>query len=601
MKNLTVLDLEVYPNYTLFAFKHLETGVLETIELIGENSELTDEERGQMVNIMKNRITFGFNSRNYDLPLIILALQGKSAEEIYEIGDKIITENIPYFHLYKMFHVKQPKSFDHFDVQEPAPGVRVSLKLYAGRMNFKQLQDLPIEPGTTVSEEQMQSLRSYCENDLDITIALYDRIKDRIDLRVEMGKQYGEDLRSRSDAQIAESVIRSAFVKLTGKRPYAPKIPTTTTFKYEVPDFIEFQTPGLQEMLEKIRKHDFALNDKGGVINPPLMKDTKIQVGYSTYQFGIGGIHSCEKKQCIIPDPDKRELLIDKDVASYYPSIILNLELYPRHLGEHFLSFYRSIVQERLAAKAEGNKVVNESLKIVINGGFGKLCSKFSALYAPDLFIGVTLTGQLSLLMLIEALENEGIYVVSANTDGFVSLLRETQHFTYESICAAWEKKTCFNLDETYYNALYSRDVNNYLAITRDGKMKGKGIFTVDPLSKNPQAPICVAAVAELLKSGKAISDTIMECTDVSQFLNVRSVTGGAVWQDAYLGKVVRWIYTTEDNGPIRYKTNGNKVPKSDSSEPLMRLPEKVPSSIDRERYIDEAMFILDDLGLTNL
>lgn len=61
------------------------------------------------------------------------------------------------------------------------------------------------------------------------------------------------------------------------------------------------------------------------------------------------------------------------------------------------------------------------TFKIVLNGTFGKLGSKYSFLYSPNLMIQVTITGQLALLMLIEALEAAGISVVSANTDGIVS------------------------------------------------------------------------------------------------------------------------------------------------------------------------------------
>ena len=113
---------------------------------------------------------------------------------------------------------------------------------------------------------------------------------------------------------------------------------------------------------------------------------------------------------------------MDCDVASYYPSIILNQGLCPANIGENFLRVYKKIVDERLKAKKEGDKVVSESLKIVINGSFGKFGSKFSALYAPEMLLQVTLTGQLALLMLIEKLENADIKVISANTDGVVSV-----------------------------------------------------------------------------------------------------------------------------------------------------------------------------------
>src|SRR5665648_505827 len=112
--------------------------------------------------------------------------------------------------------------------------------------------------------------------------------------------------------------------------------------------------------------------------------------------------------------------LIDKDCTSYYPSIILGLRLYPTHMGDCFLEVYETIVNKRLEAKRNKDKVVANALKITINGSFGKLGSKYSNLYAPDLLIQVTLTGQLALLMLIEMIEGIGISIVSGNTDGIV-------------------------------------------------------------------------------------------------------------------------------------------------------------------------------------
>jgi len=598
MENLVVLDCEVYPNYTLFAFKNIDNQNIITIEIKDSDSFLDDESYRKLNTIMKKRMTFGFNSRNYDIPVILFALKRKTAKEIHKLSDYIIENNSPgWMTLQKFDLVWSTSEIKHFDIQEPSPGVKVSLKLYGARLNSHTLQDLPIEPGTILSNVDMDNVKQYCINDLNTTIDLFNHIKDRIKLRFDMSKQYTQDLLSKSDAQIAEVVIKSQLSKkFPGRKLYAPKISDSAKFKYLAPDFIKFQTPQLKDILKSINETTFQLDAKGSIKLPADLKKAKIKLGKSTYQLGIGGIHSTEKKQCVIPT--KYQILADKDVASYYPSIILNLGLYPKHLGTSFLDIYRNIVEERLKAKKEGNKVVNESLKIVINGSFGKLGSKYSALYSPDLMIAVTLTGQLALLMLIEKLELNGISVISSNTDGFVSLMHKDQYQTYDDICFDWELNTGFDLEETRYKALYSRDVNNYLAVTEKGA-KGKGIFTIDSIGKNPQAPICINSVIDLFTKNIPIEKTIRECKDLTQFLTVRSVTGGAVFRNEYLGRVVRWIYSTNGEA-IKYKKNGNKVAKSDGARPIMTL-DGFPTDIDYARYIKEATDILDDLGFTDL
>ena len=593
MKNFVVLDCEVYPNYFLAAFKNIDNGNVITIESRGADKSLTPEATKKLRSIMHKRTTFGFNSNKYDMPIILFALKGKTCREIHKLSDFIIGENSAPWMTMKRFDLIQPSAMSHFDISDPSPGVMVSLKLYGGRLNSKRLQDLPISPGTMLTEQEMDDTLDYCINDLNTTIDLYRKVEDRIQLRYDMSKQYDQDLRSKSDAQIAEVVIKSVLTKkFPNKRIKRPVIKSSTTFKYDIPSYIKFEGKQLKDALEVIRHHEFELDGKGSIKLPKELKSMKIELGESKYQLGIGGIHSTEKKQAIISLED--QILCDRDVASYYPAIILNLKLYPKHLGPAFLDIYQDIVDERLKAKKSGNTLVNQSLKIVINGSFGKLGSKWSILYSPDLMMAVTITGQLALLMLIERLENAGISVISANTDGFVSIMDKSLYELYDDICFQWELDTAFELEETRYKALYSRDINNYVAITEYGA-KGKGIFNINQIAKNPAAAICIQSVMDYLTKGADIEATIRDCKDITQFLTVRSVTGGAIWRDQYLGRVVRWIYST-DGEKITYKKNGNKVPKSDGSRPVMELDGMV-DDIDYDRYIQEAYDILKDIG----
>jgi hypothetical protein len=593
MENLVVLDFEVYPNYTLFAFKRLDNGKVVTIEIIGEDEQLTQDQRKQIATILQTRTTFGFNSNNYDIPILIYALKRKTAKEICELSNYIIHNNTRGREVMQKFNLNLPIKYKHFDIM-PTSGQKASLKLLGGRIHSPKLQDLPIEPNTYLTEKEIEITRLYCINDLNTTIDLYNRIKEEIKLREDISKKYSQNLLSKSDAQIAESIIKSELTKVTGKKFYAPKLPENAAFNYEPPSYIKFDSLEISEVFEFICTHSFSIDKKGSIIVPKEL--TNIKIKDSSYKIGVGGIHSKEKKQTIIPSGD--QLLIEKDVASYYPSMILNEKIFPKHLGPAFLKVYKKIVEDRLKAKKEGDKVVNATLKIVINGTFGKLGSKYSILYSPGLMLKVTLTGQLALLMLIERLENRGIKVVSANTDGFVSLLDKDKYSEYESICLDWELETGLILEENRYNALYSRDVNNYLAI-KDDSYKGKGIFTLDALSKNPQATITIKAVINyLIDATKTIEATIRNCEDLREFLVVRSVAGGAVYKDQYLGKVVRWIYIKEGD-TIYYKKNGNKVAKSDGSYPVMDLNIEVKAeAIDYDRYVQESYDVLKDIGI---
>jgi DNA polymerase elongation subunit (family B) len=250
-----------------------------------------------------------------------------------------------------------------------------------------------------------------------------------------------------------------------------------------------------------------------------------------------------------------------------------------------------------LESEIAHHKAQSDTLKIVVNGSFGKLGSKWSLLYAPDLMIQTTLSGQLALQMLIERMERNGVSVVSANTDGIVVKHRRDMDNYVAAIALEWELDTGYELEENEYSAIYSRDVNNYLAIQPDGSYKGKGAYANPGLMKNPANRICVKAVVDKLVHDKDIEQTIRECNDITQFVTIRQVKGGGEKDGAKLGKAVRWYYSTETDTPIVYSKNGNKVARSDGAMPIMNLPESLPGDIDYDWYIKEANDILEDIG----
>ena len=583
---MIILDTEVYKDYFLLMAMHLESGKIETFEIypghIGIDGIRT---------LMTRDTTVGFNSIGYDLPIIAAALSGKTNQEIKDVSDKIIVEGKRHWQL----GIKVPRNWDHIDLIELAIG-QASLKIYGGRLHAPKMQDLPIEPDASISPEQRAQLREYCRNDLEMTAILYNSLKPQIALRVAMGEQYGVDLRSKSDAQIAEVVIGSEIERLGGCAE-KPVIKKGYSFRYKDPGFIKFASADLQAVFERVLATDFTLSANGSVEMPAWLKSERITIGKAQYQMGIGGLHSCEKRQFIEVTSD--EVLADWDVASYYPNIILGQRLSPTHLGDDFLKVFQSIVTRRLDAKRSGDKVTADVLKIVINGTFGKLGSKYSFLYSPDLMAQTTISGQLALLMLIERMENAGIKVVSANTDGIVLHAPKALNGPMECIAWDWMLDTSYELERTNYRTIASRDVNNYVAVMLDGKTKGKGVFASPSLAKNPDCQIVYDAVAARIANGTPIERTIRRCDDIRRFVTVRRVTGGALWRGENIGKAIRYYYATSvpSEETIRYVKNGNKVPMSEGTRPLMQLPDAFPDDVDYDVYLVAAERLLCEVG----
>lgn len=586
LNHVLVFDIESYPNYFLIAFRSVELGKA----LVFEQSDGCNLDTRKVAWVARNFCLVGFNSKHYDIPMLQLAIAGKSASELFDATQKVIVDNVYGSDLTREC---ENIAINHVDLIEVAPG-QVGLKLYGGRLHCKRMWDLPFKPGTILSEDQAAIVRWYCINDLDLTELLYRDLTPQINLRETMSVEYGMDLRSKSDAQIAETVISSELQKLIG-RVYKPSVEVGTVYKYQVPAFISFETDAMRAMLSQLADFEFVVADDGYVRMPDALSQMKITIGSAQYQMGMGGLHSCEKGVSYWADDET--YIIDRDVASYYPSVILNLQLAPEHLGKSFLDVYSKIVERRLAAKAAGNKVVTDSLKIAINGSFGKLGSKWSVLYSPNLLFQVTITGQLCLFMLIEKLEINEISVISANTDGVVFKCAKRDYEKVQRLIEEWEKQTSFTTEETRYRSIHSRDVNTYIAIKTDNSVKTKGEYGFGSMSKNPNGLICVEAVVEYLKNGTPVADTIRACSDITKFITVRTVSGGAVRDSVYLGKAIRWYISTSARGEIIYAKNGNKVPQSENAMPVMTLPDSFPLDVDFDHYIRRANEILEKIN----
>lgn len=581
-----VWDIECYPNYFLVAFKSIQSKRVIYFESFDDQP--IDVKLLEWV--LTNVCIVGFNSISYDEPMINIALTGANNIELYQATVDLIVNGQPAWSILRSKKIKKIK-VDHIDLIEVCP-LMASLKIYAGRLHCRKMQDLPFKPGTLLTRQQSLIVRLYCVNDLDNTALIRYELREEITLREHLSDEYGIDLRSKSDAQIAEAVIGRELENMGSSHLRAPPIEIGRVYNYEAPKYLRFETQGMQSVLQFIKNSQFVVGESGAIGLPESFKDLNIRIGTTDYQMGIGGLHSKEKSRSHVSGATFR--LFDFDVTSFYPRIILNLGLYPEHIGPQFLRVYGGIVDRRVAAKKAKRNIEANSLKIVANGSYGKLGSKFSILYAPHLVIQTTLTGQLSLFMLIEALENRGIPVVSANTDGIVIKCPTGQEEFMRAIIQWWEKETNFQLEDTEYKALYSKDVNNYIAIKMDGGVKGKGEYAnpwSDPkmaifrFHKNPVTTVCIDAVYALLTKGTDPYKYIRECKDVTKFVAVRKVKDGAVKDGEFLGSSIRFYYALNSGGEMVYAKNGNLVPRSTGAKPLLEMNGNMPEDLDYAAY----------------
>lgn len=591
-----IFDTETFRNLFLIAFKHIKTGHVLTLTMPFDTNMLDW--------ILRNYIVIGFNSFKYDLPLAWASVYHQDGQKLKYLSNDLIQgmwrDEASRQYRFELPHTKQ------IDLIEVCP-LRGSLKLYAARLHSKRILDLPWVDQQTLEDWQVPITIDYCINDLDNTQMLFENLTEQLALRQSLSEEYLQDVMSKSDAQIAEVVIGAELRKIRGRSVPRPSFRPGKIYKYKAPPNLVFKTQYMRDVLQQVENAEFKIDYRGYIIRPDEINNFKVNIGNATYRMGIGGLHSSESNVAHLADDD--HLLVDRDVAGYYPSITIQTNLYPNHLGPDFLKVYKKLVARRLEAKRNKNMAVSENLKVTVNGTFGKTGSPHSILYAPEVIIQILLSGQLYLLMIIESLELAGIEVVSANTDGFLMRCPRQLETAMLAIIREWEQTTGFETEETRYQAVYARDVNAYLAIKQDGSVKGKNIF-YDPwrqgsnekdkywrFQKNPTCQICVEAVEKHITKGTPLRATVEACNDITRFVAIKNVTGGAHWDGHYLGKVVRWYYAKDVKGTINYINSNRIVGDTEGAKPLMDLPDNFPDDIDLDRYVKRCEDMLKEMG----
>lgn len=609
-----VWDTESYPNYWSAGFTNIVSGK----HLLFENSPCfgLDFDKRKLDWVLRNFTVVDFNGEDYDRHTAAIAIKpGTDASHMWAATQRIIAYREPGWMVVRSFGARKIQ-MDHIDLIQLTP-LAPSLKIMAGRLGSALMMDLPFKPGIELNWPQTRVLRWYMFNDNRNTQLVYEAHLDNIKLREEFGPKYNVDLRSRSDAQIAESIFRAEVFRRTGHRP--EPIPFEGKFRFNMPDWVQFQTPELQWLRQAIIDSEFVVGANGYVQEPEVFKDLQIPLGASKYTFGIGGLHSNEKSvaHCIFDRAGvQRFILRDHDVASYYPKLILDSGYYPPAIGPIFRDIFEDIYLRRLKEKKIDKKGVWAlGLKIVLNGTFGKTSDPFSVMYYPPLMVQTTISGQLALLMMIERAYLAGFEVTSANTDGVIIKCRVEDDEKLKEIVKDWEKATGLEMEPNDYVLTASRDVNSYIAVDTKYKAKRKGWYKEngcdgrpdnEQIKKNPTVEIVADALEILFTRGIPIKQTIMGCTDVNKFITVKRAQGGGAYVEKgqppyYLGKAVRFYKSAGCEGEIITVDKGHLVGGSEGCRPIMRYDGQFPSDIDYEFYINMANEHLALLGFDAL
>lgn len=599
--NVTLYDLEVFPNYFLAGFMRPD-GEIYQYGFVNDG-HVGDTNLNRFLRWIKRdgAPLAGFNSSRYDDPVLTAFLMENSPTTAYNLGKDLIDRTK------SPWDVKN--EINSIDLMPLLPNW-IGLKKVGVCLGHAKLQELPIDPHRSPNLQEIEMIREYNKNDLRITGALLQHLLPDLTLRAEMSKQYDVDLRSLGDATMAEKILMAEFKRNGGQENKQQlnkiafeTIQKNTDIRIFRPSWwlSEYEIMRTCPEMRKIwgignRLFETPITTS---TNGRIPKDVLSQIVYlgdRYYKMGAGGLHSIDGPG--VWQPEKDEVLVDIDVASYYPNIAITQKLHPRHWGDRFLPIYKDLVTRRLQAKAAGDKPTAYSLKIAVNGVFGKSSDPYSALYDPQMTANITVLGQLGLLILIAMLGNTG-RVVSANTDGLSVLAKKSLYPRVKEIVGDWERLTGLVMEYTEYESFYQRDVNNYIAKTTKGKIKAKGRFVSEwpDLRHTPNANIVATAITAYLEHGTSFSTTLYTCHDINQFVLTQSVSSSwsTSWNGRPLGKMLRFYKSNSKQATSIIRTPGpndkgnrGNVPNSEFCIPLEDLPSEFPEDLNFAWYLKE-------------
>lgn len=579
-KTVYVYDIEVFPNVFHCTVKNSETGQLYMFEISQRKNQLdelvqffhTVNEQHNWndlytidIQLNTDKMFCGYNNLHYDNAIInyiidyynVMKYKGcrTICRSIFNLSKVITTSSEDNIDAWKKW--KYATYFESFDLLTMlySNKLRVGLKEMQVTMQYKNVQEFVCDWRADLPEKEIDSMIEYNINDVNSTEELLNRCKKDVDLRIAIEDEYKVRVLSKDGVNIGMKILTQKYLEKTGQtwqdikdlRSPMSVIP----LKDVILPFIKYDSPILQKVLSDMKQQIVSPGRKG--------YENKFVFEGLRYSVGVGGIHSVNDPEIIIPRED--EMLIDIDVASLYPSMLIEYEFYPKHLGKEFLEVYRQIKDERIEAKHKGDKVKNETLKLALNGLSGNLQNEHNFCYSPFAAMQIRINGQLLLLMLAEKLTQIGCRIVQANTDGLFVLLKKSVYDQVNKICKDWEQLTRLTLEEDRFKAMYQYAINDYFAITEDNKVKEKGMFiTTVKLGKGLTPKIIPKAVINFFKDGVPVEDTIKGCKDIRDFL--MSEKTGKQWHVEYMNKEqqrTNRFYASTDGGYL-WKWKGGDI-----------------------------------------
>ena len=505
-----VADCEVFAHDWLIVFKNMGTGEYTVIH--NDNYQLKTF-------INPDDIYGFFNGKHYDQFIIKAIICGADNALVKEINDFIIDGNLGWDHWF----IQQNRAwFNTFDIRDDMQ-IGLSLKAIEGHlgMNIEETS-VPFGIDRPLTKEELEETIKYCKHDVDTTEKIIKLRKSYLDGKLALGQMKGippEKALYMTNAKLTAAFLEASRHEWDDERNY--HYPPNLKRERVPPEVFEFFD----------RMHDPEISD-----DELFKSKLNFEIGGCPCVIGFGGIHGAVNNYS---EEDGKRIIRNFDVASLYPSLMIKCGYTSRNIPSP--ESFEKVYKDRLKAKREGDKRISDTLKLVLNTTYGAMLNQYNDLFDPLMGRSVCISGQLFLTELACSYikKCKTITLIQINTDGIMFSIDEDEMPKIYEINEEWQNRTGFQLEEDKIKKIVQKDVNNYLMVTIDGKVKVKGGYLTYGISEvgawniNNNATIVNKALIEYFVNGTPVEETINNCNDILEFQFIAKA--GSKYKEAYL------------------------------------------------------------------
>ena len=591
--NVYIYDFEVFAHDWIVVFKELKTG---------EYSVFHNDPYQVQWFMNREPLLGGFNVKHYDNHILKAVLLEMEPEQVKAINDAIIKYDQPGWNnpALRESRIYIP-SFDLMDDMQKGLSLK-AVEAHLG-MNIEETEvDFNIDRPLT--EEEIEMTVKYCKADVDATEKLFYLREPYLDNKIVLGAARG--LSVADSLYLTNAKLTSVYLQAkqpdkfwNDERKY--RYPAKLIHAYIPVDVFGY--------FDRLWDDRIPMEEIMGSKLDIKIEDCPVTLGF-------GGIHGAILNY--MEESTASRTIRNADVASYYPNLMRCFNYCSRAMPSP--EMYAGIIAKRVEAKKNGDTVTANALKLVLNSTYGGMLNgqgdtAFNDLYDPLMARSVCITGQLFLLELTKHLTHEcpTLKVIQLNTDGIMVSFDNSDEPKWKEICQEWQDRTGFELEEDIIQKIVQKDVNNYIEIRGDGKMKVKGgqlvrgIAPAGAFNINNNAVIVANAVIEYFVDGRDPKDTIYGTGDILDFQLIAKASSkyGMVYQETHDGMIPVQRCNRVYAGKDRHLGTLYKVHKETGSPAkIAGLPahcvidnknQLTLDSVDRDWYVRQAKKIIRD------